>query len=189
MQEPDVKIYQKNEEGSAREQMSEIFDLINFHRSNGNFEKARELGRILSTLSPAGDDGLAIDAETHFTHAPTQGVLFQLKVLLTYAAEYVVQTDINPEFLSIMVINTMHDEISNKHPNFFKSMSDGAAFTFYSLAMRRSGNVDDNIGEAFAMLCEEACDDRQSYINLGKSMWRIAREKVRAEIENIHFVK
>lgn len=186
MADSDIKIYKKQDNGSPREQMTEIFDIISLHQSNGNFARARELGRILSTLSPVGDDGLAIDAETHFAHAPTQGVLFQLKVLLTFAAEHVVQSDINPEFLSIMVINTMHDEISNKHPNFFKSMSDGAAFTFYSLAIRRGGDVDENIGEAFAMLCD-AGDDRQQYIDLGRKMWRLAREKVKNEIEKIDF--
>ena len=188
MSDSDVKIYKKDGEASAREQMSEIFDLINFHQNNGNFAKARELGRTLSTLSPAGDDGLAIDVETHFSHAPTQGVLYQLKVLLTFAAETIVQKEINPDFLSIMVINAMHDEISNKHPNFFKSMSDGAAFTFYSIALKREGDLDENIGEAFAMLCDEP-DKRDLYIDLGKSMWKIACEKVKEEIERVNFIK
>ena len=188
MAESDVKIYKMKSEPSAREQMSEIFDLINYHKGNGNFEKARELGKRLSTLSPVGDDGLAIDVEPHFGHAPTKGVLFQLKVLLTFAAETMVQKEINPEFLSIMAINTMHDEISNKHPNFFKSMTDGAAFTFYSLALKREGDLSENIGEAFAMLCGEK-ENREKYISIGKSMWSIACETVEAEIEKLEFKK
>lgn len=187
MSDSDIKIYKKGSEASSREQMSEIFDLISYHRANGNFEKARELGRTLSTLSPVGDDGLAISAEDHFTRAPTQGVLYQLKVLLTFAAETMVQREINPEFLSIMVLNSMRDEISKKHPNFFRSMTDGAAFTFYSLALKRDGDPQENIGQAFAMLCDDCGDE--DFIRIGKSMWKIACETVKSEIEKRNFSK
>ena len=132
--------------------------------------------------------GLLIDTKEHFDHAPTQGVLFQLKVLLTFAAETMIQQEIHPNFLSIMAINSMHDEISNKHPNFFKCMTDGAAFTFYCLAMDREGDVDENIGEAFAMLVG-AKEDRDLYISIGKKVWDEGCRIVKEEIEKFNFVK
>lgn len=188
MAENDVKIYSGRSNSSAREQMGEIFDMINYHQQKGNFEKARELGKRLSTLSPDGDDGLLVDTNEHFDQAPTQGVLFQLKVLLTFAAETIIQQEIHPNFLSIMAINAMHDEISNKHPNFFKSMTDGAAFTFYCLALKREGDIAENVGEAFAMLLG-AKDDRDMYINIGKKVWAEGCRIVREEIESFNFAK
>lgn len=187
MTEDDIKIYSRNR-STAREQMGEIFDMINYHRDNGNFEKARELGKRLSTLSPSGDDGLLVDTKEHFVHAPTNGVLFQLKVLLTFAAETIIQQEIHPNFLSIMAINAMHDEISNKHPNFFKNMTDGAAFTFYCLALKRDGDLDENVGEAFAMLLGEK-ENREMYIEIGKKVWDEGCRIVREEIDSFNFIK
>lgn len=193
MADSDIKIYnsEKNEEADNAdvEKMAEIYELINHHRENGNLEKARLLGAKLATLTPtnsAGDMSLNLKSFLPQKYL-SQDILYQMKVMLVFAAEKIMKEEIVPEFLSIMAINAMHDTISKNHPAFFKNLSDGAAFTFYRLALQKCGELEENIGEAFAMLCSVQ-KNRDGFIETGRIVWTMAVDIIRKEIAKTQFV-
>lgn len=191
MSESDVKIYNSgNNENNAREKMAEIFNTVNRNRENGNLEKARQLGAKLALLSPSsGESELDLNLKDILSAKYlSQDILYQIKVLLVFAVEKKLKEEIKPDFLSIMAINAMHDKITEKHPAFFKNLTDGAAFTFYRLALAKCGDIDENIGEAFAMLCS-AKKNTDGFIETGKLIWKMALEKIDMEIEATDFKK
>lgn len=190
MAENDIKIYNGSQESTDREIMTEIYTLINVNKQNGNLERARVLGEKLATLNPTKsgtETGLNL-GEVVPQQYLVQDILYQMKVLLVFAAEKVMKEEIKPDFLSIMAINAMHDSISKKHPAFFKNLADGAAFTFYRLALQKVGNIEDNIGEAFAMLCN-VHKNTNGYIEVGRIVWKMSTEICKKAIAEAGFVK
>lgn len=189
MSESDIKIYHSSsDDNSAREKMAEIYNLVNVNRENGNLEKARLLGAKLALLTPSSSESeMALNLKDILpVKYLTQDILYQIKVLLVFAVEKKLKEEIKPDFLSIMAINAMHDKITEKHPAFFKNLTDGAAFTFYRLALQKCGNIDENIGEAFAMLCN-AKKNTDGFVETGKLIWKMALEVIDREIQATQF--
>ena len=188
MSENDVKIYNsKNDLDSSSKEISRTLDEVMTHRLNGNIDKARKLGEILATITPKGDDGIIVDLKDHL--APkyfASDILYQIKVLLVFAAETVLQSEIRDEILATTAINAMHDKIREDMPVFFRNISSSAAFTFYCLALKKRGDVTENIGEAFAMMCDVQ-KNTENFVNAGKVVWEKAVKGLKAEITKIDF--
>ena len=188
MQENDVKIYKsKAEQIGANVNLSSDLNAINIHRSNGNLEKAKKLGMRLATITPSLDgDGIIVNFKDVLPRKYlSQDILYQIKVLLVFAAEALLQLDIPVNILATTAINALHDSLRKDSPGFHKNISDGTAFTFYYLAMKKGGNLSENIGEAFAMLCN--VKNKDGYIEAGKTVWNIAVDVVKNEIESVNF--
>lgn len=188
MQENDVKIYKsKAEQIGANVNLSSDLNAINLHRSNGNLDKAKMLGKRLATITPSLDgDGIIVNFKDVLPRKYlSQDILYQIKVLLVFAAEAFLQLDVPVEILSTTAINALHDSLRKDSPGFHKNISDGTAFTFYYLAMKKGGDISENIGEAFAMLCN--VKNKDGYIEAGKTVWNIADDVIKKEIESVNF--
>lgn len=192
MTDNDIKIYEGSKSVNITSGMMNTFELMNFHRENGNLQKAKELGARLATLSPTDDDardGKGIDLISGLSQRfRSQTILYQIKVLLVFAAETVLQSEIRDDMLSTTAINAMHDKIREDMPVFFRNISSSAAFTFYCLALKKRGDVTENIGEAFAMMCDVQ-KNTESFVNAGKTVWEKAIEGLKAEISKVDFKK
>lgn len=142
----DIKIYVKksDEESSEFEALSED---IRRHISNGNKEKATELGSKMAKLRP--EDGTLDINASKFSAAE----LYQIRVLLTFVAEYAVRGNITDKFLADTVSSAMYDYLKNNERGYYDNISDGGAFTFYLLALSKDGDTAKNIGEQFAKRC------------------------------------
>lgn len=188
MAENDVKIYLgKAERLGVQVNLSTDFESINLHRTNGNIEKASQLGKRLATLTPSFDsDGLIVNLKDILPQKYlSQDILYQIKVLLVFTAEALLQIDIPVQVLATTAINSLHDSLIENSPGFHKNISDGAAFTFYYLAMKKDGNLSQNIGEAFAMLCN--VKNKEGFVEAGKTVWSLATTIIEKEIENTSF--
>jgi hypothetical protein len=187
MSENDVKIYKsKNELDQSSAEISRTLDEVMTHRINGNIDKARKLGEILATITPKGDDGIIVDLKDHL--APkyfASDILYQIKVLLVFACETVLQFEIPVSIITTTAIATMYDSIEKKSPGFYDNIKNGAAFTFYYLAVQKGGNLSENIGEAFAMLC--SVKNKDGFVNAGKTVWNLAVDIIEKEIEKADF--
>lgn len=191
MSDQDMKIYDgKSESLNITSAVMSTYELMNFHREKGNLQKAKDLGTRLATLSPSDtDEGHQIDLISSLGQKfRTQDIVYQMKVLLVFAAETVLQSEIRDEMLATTAINAMHDTIRKDMPVFFRNISDSAAFTFYCLALKKRGDVAENVGEAFAMLCDVQ-KNTESFIDAGKTVWKKAVEGLKAEIAKVEFVK
>ncbi len=188
MSENDVKIYHsKSELNKSGSDLSSAFDAVIVHRTNGNLDKARILGESLATITPsANGDGIIVDLKDHLApkyFAPD--ILYQIKVLLVFACETLLQIEIPVSVVSTTAITAMHNKIKELSPGFYANISNGAAFTFYYLAVQKGGDLSENIGEAFAMLC--SVKNKEGFVNAGKTVWNIAVDLIEKEIEKADF--
>lgn len=189
MSDNDMKIY--GGETQLKQSCANVaatYEAMNLHRSNGNLAKAKQLGEKLATTTPdENGEGMKIHLKDSLaTKYLSQDIMFQFRVMFVFAAETLLQTEIESPFLATTAINAMHDKIRADYPGFFRNISDGAAFTFYCLALKKDGDIPENIGEAFAMLCSVK-KNRDGFIETGKTVWNIAVEAISKEIESVEF--
>lgn len=193
MSDHDIKIYEGGSKSvNISSAVMSTFEAMNFHRENGNLQKAKDLGKRLATLSPTDDDakdGKGIDLISGLPQRfRSQNILYQIKVLLVFAAETVLQSEIRDDILATTAINAMHDKIREDMPVFFKNISSSAAFTFYCLALKKRGDVTENIGEAFAMMCDVQ-KNTEGFVDAGKTVWERAIKGLKAEIAKVDFIR
>ena len=189
MADNDVKIYHsKSELNKGGNDLTVAFDAVIAHRTNGNIDKARKLGEVLATITPTGNgDGIIVDLKDHL--APryfSPDILYQIKVLLVFACETLLQIEIPVSVVSTTAISSMYENIKAISPGFYDNISNGAAFTFYYLAIQKDGNLSDNIGEAFAMLC--SVKNKEGFVSAGKTVWNLAVDIIEKEIEKTSFI-
>ncbi len=142
----DIKIYVKKSMTETGE-FQAINDEIQLHVANGNRDKAVVLGQRMAAVRP--EDGIVSFGELNMTAA----LLYQTRVLLTFMAEYSIQRNIAVEFLAETASSAMYEHLKTNESGYYNNISDGAAFTFYLLALKKEGDATTNIGEQFAMLC------------------------------------
>ena len=184
MSENDVRIYvSKKEMNKNASEFSGSFDAVMRHRANGNIDKARKLGAALATIAPTGDgDGIFVNLKDHLSPKFfVQDILYQIRVLLVFACETLLQIELPTELLSTTAIASMYDAMEKDMPGFYSNIANGAAFTFYYLAIQKGGDISENIGEAFAMLC--SVKNKDSFVLAGKTVWNIAVDIIEKEIE------
>ena len=184
MSENDVRIYvSKKDMNKNASEFSGNFDAVMRQKANGNIDKARRLGAALATIAPTGDgEGIFVNLKDHLSPKFfVQDILYQIRVLLVFACETLIQMELPTELLSTTAIASMYDAMEKEMPGFYNNIANGAAFTFYYLAMQKGGDISDNIGEAFAMLC--AVKNKDSFVLAGKTVWNIAVDVISKEIE------
>ncbi|MBR3817023.1 MAG: hypothetical protein IKJ27_09895 [Clostridia bacterium] len=189
MSDSDVKIYHsKSELNKCGNDLTVAFDAVIAHRTNGNIDKARKLGEILATITPTGNgDGIIVDLKDHLApryFAPD--ILYQIKVLLVFACETLLQIEIPESVVSTTAISSMYESIRLNSQGFYSNIANGAAFTFYYLAIQKEGELSDNIGEAFAMLC--SVKNKEGFVKAGKTVWNLAVDIIEKEIEKTNFI-
>ena len=184
MSENDVRIYvSKKEMNKIAGEFAGNFDAVMRHRANGNIDKAHKLGATLATIAPTGEGGgIFVNLRDHLSQKFfVQDILYQIRVLLVFACETILQMELKSELLSTTAIASMYTALEKDMPGFYSNIANGAAFTFYYLAIQKGGDVSENIGEAFAMLC--AVKNKDSYVLAGKTVWNIAVDIIGKEIE------
>jgi hypothetical protein len=142
----DIKIYARTNNGENNE-FETLSEDIRRHISTGNREKAIRLGERMAKVKPEHE---SFDFTRYNFSA---AVLYQIRVLITFIAEYTTQKKIKSEFLADSVTNAMYDYLKLKEKGYYDNISDGGAFTFYLLALKKDGDAAQNIGEQFAKRC------------------------------------
>ena len=184
MSDNDVKIYVSKKEMNKRgSDLSGAFDDVIKHRANGNIDKARKVGEALATITPTDNgEGIVLNLKDHLPPKYfTQDILYQMKVLLVFACETLLQIEIPVSIVSTAAITAMYEKIEKLSPGFYDNISNGAAFTFYYLALQKGGDISANIGEAFAMLC--SVKNKEGFVLAGSTVWNMAVDIIEKEID------
>lgn len=187
MSENDVKIYVSKKELNKNCEIAAAVNDVRMHRANGNIEKARRLGEALATITPTDEEGaITVNLREHL--APkffAQDILYQIKVLLVFACESLLQIEVPVSLLSTAAVAAMFEKLEKKSPGLYDNIANGTSFTFYYLALQKGGNIGENIGEAFAMLC--SVKNKESFVKAGNTVWNIAVDLIEKEIEKVNF--
>lgn len=162
----DIKIYVKKSMTETGE-FQAINNEVQLHLANGNRDKAIALGQQMAKIKP--EDGIVDLSGFNMTSA----LLYQVRVLLTFTAEYSIQKNIPVDFLADTASTAMYEYLKANESGYYNNISDGAAFTFYLLALKKGGDAATNIGEQFSMLCNISW---QEIIDLGKRVFVQASE-------------
>ena len=142
----DIKIYVKKTDGETGE-FQTLTEDIRRHISNGNRDKAVSLGEKMAAIKPE-DKVFGFD---QYNLSAAQ--LYQIRVLLTFIAEYSIQKNISVPFIADTTGSAMYDYLKNNESGYYDNISDGGAFTFYLLALKKSGDTALNIGTEFSKRC------------------------------------
>ena len=166
MSENDVRIYvSKKEMNKNASEFAGNFDAVMRQRANGSIDKARRLGASLATIAPTGDgDGIFVNLKDHLSPKFfVQDILYQIRVLLVFACETLLQMELPTELLSTTAIASMYNAMENDMPGFYSNIANGAAFTFYYLAIQKDGDMSENIGEAFDVAAMRELEEETGY--------------------------
>ncbi len=157
----DIKIYVKKPMTETSE-FKILTEEIQTHISNGNRDKAIALGEKMAKTKP--EDNIVDLGEFNATSA----LLYQIRVLFNFIAEYSIQNNIGVEFLADSASSAMYNYFKTNEIGYYNNISDGAAFSFYLLALKKDGNAAENIGKQFSMLCGI---NRQEIADLGERIF------------------
>lgn len=160
----DVKIYVKKSSSDISE-FDNLIKNIDFNKSNGNKEKAEKLGIYFAELKPT-DEILNIDVPKSEL---TSNTLYQARVLITFLCGRVTRNKVDDQFLSDTIRNSMYDSLKNNEEGYYNNIADGAAFSFYRVALKKPGNPEEIVGNEFAKLC--GASKNENLVNIGKMIY------------------
>lgn len=181
----DMKIY-----GSAAADVEpdELFTLasqLDWHRKNGNLRKARLLGTALARLKPESF------VEENAAFAPFASLrpfsaehCYQLRVLMVFTAQLMLHRLRPP--LSSEAAGALYASLEEEGHAFYEAVTEGSAFSFYYLPVRRDRDLTQEIGEQFAMLC--AMEQNKSYRRLGSLVFSLTAEYTKQSIAQADFI-
>lgn len=186
----DMKIFGVKEEAepSDNADVQVLADEMKQQRLNGNSERAKRLGVRLAALAPASaqEDSLQLPRLLGDS-LPSAELMCQIRILLVFTAESCLHLYTPTPLLATTAVNALYDRLIEDDPGFYDTIANGAAFSFYYLALRHSGKTDENIGKTFSMLCGAEHD--ASFIQIGESVYQYVNQKIREIIGDIQFVQ
>lgn len=176
----DIKIY-KGKSSSDVSDFDRLIEHIDFNKSNGNKEKAEQLGVFLAKLKPT-DTGLNIALPND---ANNSADLYQARVLITFLCDRMLKEEVKSPILSDTARNALFEYLQDNETGYYNNLADGAAFSFYRLALKKDGAKEDIFGTEFAKRCGAAKDS--AYVQLGKTVYLHSTAYIKAVIEKCDF--
>lgn len=186
MEDSDIKIFSTAKNDDKIDEIALIAEMEE-QRSNGNIDKARKLGNHLAAVF-IDDEALLRDLEPVIGDVDfPEPILFQVKILMFFAAEYCINSSLPKMILKNTAVNALYDSIRDEASKFYKEFSDGAEYSFYYLAIRKGNDIIHDIGASFSMLCGKEKDE--AFTSLGEKLWIVVLKEVEKIIVSYEFKK
>lgn len=184
MDDNDMKIFVKRPKDDSVDEVALIAEM-NEQRSNGNTEKAKQLGKHLAELF-LHEETLHADLESVVGKIDyPKPIIFQIKILMFFTAEYCINRILPSTMLKSTAINVLYDSIMKSASDFYSEFSDGVEYSFYYLAVKKD-DITASIGKAFAMVCRK--DKEEEFIDLGSRIFTAVANEVEHIIDKYQFV-
>ncbi|MBQ7580860.1 MAG: hypothetical protein IJU39_06095 [Clostridia bacterium] len=181
----DIKIFSKKVEQDDPESLIRLAEETARHRNNGNIAKAVSLGeKIAKMISDVGSIEDTDLRELMDSFPIDEKILYQVRLLLTFAAESTLHRSLNIPLLSTTAVNSMYDCLMECDRSFYLDTTD--AFTFYYVAFRKHDRIVERIGRRFAMLCGKEADE--DFERFGSSLYMIFCKVIESEKTKSEFV-
>jgi len=176
----DVKIFKAPTTDSDTSDLFAVAEEIKRNILNGNSAKAKALGKELASLSPESEDLINELTETLDTEIKNQ-----CRLLMVFSAEYTLLSELKP-ILATAANESLYNGLKKDAPEFYDSISNGAAMSFYYLAVKQR-DVIKAVGENFAMLCNLKGNETVS--ELGSKIFLTTCKHVVGVVEKYGFEK
>lgn len=182
----DIKIFKAKSDDTDSGDLFALAEEMRRHIVNGNSGKAKELGSKLAAISPDSEN-LGDELNKFLRNsAVDEPVKIQLKTLMLFCAEYTLLNELCP-MLSATATDAMYDTIKTDSSDYYNSISNGAAVSFYYLAVKRRSDIAKAVGESFAMLCET--ENSKLISTLGENVFTLTCDIVKNVIAEYDFEK
>ena len=142
----DVKIFKAPTADNDTSDLFAVAEEIKRNILNGNSAKAKALGKELASLSPESENLI-----NELTETLDAEIKNQCRLLMVFSAEYTLLSELKP-ILATAANESLYDGLKKDAPEFYDGISNGAAMSFYYLAVKQR-DVIKAVGENFAMLC------------------------------------
>lgn len=176
----DVKIFKAPTADSDSSDLFAVAEEIKRNILNGNSAKAKSLGKELASLSPESENLI-----NELTEALDAEIKNQCRLLMVFSAEYTLLSELKP-ILATAANESLYDGLKKDAPVFYDSISNGAAMSFYYLAVKQR-DVIKAVGENFAMLCNAKGNETVS--ELGSKIFLTTCKHVVGVVEKYGFEK
>ncbi len=176
----DVKIFKAPTADSDTSDLFAVAEEIKHNILNGNSAKAKALGKELASLSPESEDLI-----NELTETLDAEIKNQCRLLMVFSAEYTLLSELKP-ILATAANESLYNGLKKDAPEFYDSISNGAAMSFYYLAVKQR-DVIKAVGENFAMLCNAKGNEAVS--ELGSKIFLTTCKHVVGVVEKYGFEK
>lgn len=182
----DIKIFKAKSDDTDGGDLFALAEEMRRHIVNGNSAKAKELGARLADISPDSENlGEELNKFVR-NSAVDEPVKIQLKTLMLFCAEYTLLNELCP-MLSTTATEAMYDKLKADTPVYYNGISNGAAVSFYYLAVKRRNDIAKAVGESFAMLCE--AESSKLMAMLGENVFSLTCDIIKNIIAEYKFEK
>ena len=181
----DVKIFTAKSDDSDGGDLFAVAEEIKKNILNGNSAKAKALGKELASLSPESEDLINELTETLDAEWIKPEIKNQCRLLMVFSAEYTLLSELAP-MLATAANETLYDGLKKDAPEFYDSISNGAAMSFYYMAAKQRDTIK-AVGENFAMLCNAKANERVA--ELGSQVFLLTCKHVVHTVEKYCFEK
>ncbi|MBQ5824994.1 MAG: hypothetical protein IIW48_09340 [Clostridia bacterium] len=181
----DVKIFKANRGDNDNSELYAVAEELKFHVLNGNSAKAKQLGKELASLSPESENLINELTETLEADWIMPEIRNQLRLLMVFSAEYTLLSELCP-MLATSASEAFYNEMRNSAPDFYNGISNGAAMSFYYMAVKQYDTAK-AVGESFAMLCNAKTDER--ILDLGSKVFLLTCKHIVKIIDGYTFEK
>lgn len=176
----DVKIFKAPTADNDTSDLFAVAEEIKRNILNGNSDKAKALGKELASLSPESENLI-----NELTETLDAEIKNQCRLLMVFSAEYTLLSELKP-ILATAANESLYDGLKKDAPEFYDSISNGAAMSFYYLAVKQR-DVIKAVGENFAMLCNAKGNETVS--ELGSKIFLTTCKHVVHTVEKYKFEK
>lgn len=186
MEDSDIKIFQGKSAKKNTDDSIALIEEMNTQRLNGNIQRAHDLGDGLADRFLNTEELRASLEEEVGPLNYSEKVIFQIKILVFFTAEYCINRLLPNTLTKSTAINTVYDKIVKNAGDFYEEFSDGVEYSFYYLAVKKD-DVLSAVGKTFAMLCRKENDE--SFSKLGKDIFVAVVNEVDKIIRDFGFVR
>ncbi len=176
----DVKIFRAPTADNDTSDLFAVAEEIKRNILNGNSAKAKALGKELASLSPESENLI-----NELTETLDAEIKNQCRLLMVFSAEYTLLSELKP-ILATAANESLYDGLKKDAPVFYDSISNGAAMSFYYLAVKQR-DVIKAVGENFAMLCN--AKGNKTVSELGSKIFLTTCKHVVHTVEKYKFEK
>lgn len=182
----DIKIFNAEPKDKEADNLLALAEEMKRHIINGNSAKAKQLGKKLADLSPDADNlGEELTALVKDSFV-TVDMKIQLKTLMLFCAEFTLLSELCP-MLSTTASEAMYAKLKSDFPTYYEGISNGAALSFYYLAVKKNKDISRAVGNTFAMLC--SAENNTIAKTLGENAFILACNKIKEVISAFDFEK
>ncbi len=176
----DVKIFKAPTADNDTSDLFAVAEEIKRNILNGNSAKAKALGKELASLSPESENLI-----NELTETLDAEIKNQCRLLMVFSAEYTLLSELKP-ILATAANESLYNGLKKDAPEFYESISNGAAMSFYYMAVKQR-EVVKAVGDNFAMLCNAKGNETVS--KLGSDVFFLTCKHVVKTVEKYNFEK